>query len=288
MITEGTSDILYHMTGKEAASKILKSGNFILMPSFSTGGEQEYEEKNKIFFMSMARNKTSSYFEVFPEAPVLFVMDGRKLKQKYRIKPIDFFADLSDGAYAGQPSERSTGYSEMEDRLISSDNLLNVKKYVTSIHTILPTESLSSIMYSFLIWKHAKKLGIPLYFYENYKKMIAGRNPVKFDYNNYSIKLKNSTEPLVDKFIHRQLKPYRELLLVKNYNQLSVEATQLLTAFSKNYTSSIDNMKKFIEKAIKPNPIEVRKFLSLLKHNKFNSYDEYVDFVLLRFEDNLP
>jgi hypothetical protein len=287
MITEGTSDILFHMTDKESASKILKSGNFILMPSFDVGGEQDYQEGNKVFYMSMARSKTSSYFEVFPESPVLFVMDGRKLKQNYRIKPIDFFSDLSDGVYAGQPSERSTGYSEMEDRLISSDNLLNVKKYVTSIHTIIPSKATSSIFHSFLIWKYGKKLGIPVYFYENYKKLIMGKNPSNYDYKLYSKQLKNKTGHFVDKIIHRQLKPHRELILAKKYDNLSIEAKHLLQAFYKNPSESKSDMTNFIKRAIKSNPSEVRKFINLLKQNKFNTYDDYIDFVILRFEDNL-
>lgn len=288
MITEGTSDILYHMTDKEAATKILKSGNFILMPSFY-GPEKEYEEKNKVYFMSLARNKSSSYFEVFPESPVLFVLDGRKLKQNHRVKPIDFFSDLSDGVYAGQASERSTGYSEMEDRLLSSDNLLKVKKYVKEIHTILPNKVSSNMLYAFLIWKHGKKLGIPVYFYENYKKMIAGRNPIEFDYKTISVMLKDryGSKQQVDKVIHRQLKPYRELLLVKSYDHMSTEAVNLLTTFYKNPEQSLKDMERFISKAIKSNPTEVKKFFDLITKNRFKSLEEYIDFVILRFEDNL-
>jgi hypothetical protein len=286
MITEGTSDILFHMTDKEAAAKILKSGNFILMPSFS-GPEKEYEEKNKIYYMSMARSKTSSYFEVFPESPVLFVMNGRALKQKHRIKPIEFFSDLSDGVYAGQPSERSSGYSEMEDRLISTDNQLNVKKYVTSIHTVLPPQASSKMLYAFLIWKYGKKLGIPVYFYEDYKKMIVGKKPIPFDYKQYGSQLKDKMKPILSNVANRQLKPYRELLLVKNYNQLSIEAKHILTSFQKNTMSAIDDMEKFIGKAIKVVPEEVRKFFDVITKNRFKTYDDYVEFVLLRFGDHL-
>jgi hypothetical protein len=279
MITEGTSDILYHMTDKEAAAKILKSGNFVLMPSF-IGPEKEYQEKNKIYYMSLARNKSSSYFEVFPSAPVLFVFDARKLQNNYRIKPIDFFSSDYDPDLPF-PSERASGYSEMEDRLISPTNQLNVKKYVTSIHTIIPPKEKFSMAYSFMIWKYGKKLGIPVFFYEDYKKMIAGRKPVPFDYKKY-YKILN---PMVTKTF-RSLKPYRELLLAKNYDQLSDEAKNILKDL-KNNPNAIDNIEKFIGQFYKTNPSEIKKFFDLLLKNRFRTLDEYLEFVLLRFEDQI-
>jgi hypothetical protein len=281
MITEGTSDILYHMTDKDSAAKILKSGNFILLPSF-IGPEKEYQEKNKIYYMSLARNKSSSYFGLFPGAPVLFVFDARKLQNNYRIKPIDFFSSDYDHDLSIS-SERASGYSEMEDRLISPTNHLNVKKYVTSIHTILPPKEKFSMAYSFMIWKYGKKMGIPVYFYENYKKMIAGRNPVPFDYRKYSKILKDN--PIVTKTF-RVLKPYRELLLAKNYNQLSDEAKNILKDL-KNNPTAIDNIENFIRKFYKTNPSEIKKFFDLLLKNRFKSLDEYLEFVLLRFEDQI-
>jgi hypothetical protein len=283
IIAEGSSDILYHMTDKRAAVKILKNNKFILMPAF-VGPEKEYSEKNKIYYMSMARSKSSSYFEVFGESPVLFVMNGRKLKQQYRIKPIDFFSDLSDGVYSGQPSERSTGYSEMEDRLISKTNTLNTKQYVTEIHTILPSEKSPNLLYAFLIWKYGKKLGIPVFFYDNYKNMMMSRNSIKFDYKKYANILKIKTEPVVQKMVHRQFKPYRELLLVKRYNQLSEEAKNLLKSFHSDQSSAINKMERFVKKYSKTAPSELKEFYDLLIKNRFKTYEDYIDFVLMRFD----
>lgn len=287
IINEGTSDILYHMTPAKSAIQILKSGNFVLMPAFS-GPEKAYVEKNKLYYMSFARNKSSSYFDMFPNEPVLFVFDGRKIKQNYRIKPIDFFSGIDDGKTDTYRTDRSLGYSEMEDRLISSNNTLNVKDYVSEIHTILPQlNDLSSTIFStFLVWKYAKKLRIPIYFYDTLKDMLMAKNPKNFDYKKYSDIIKSKIEKM-PKESYRFLKPYRELLLVKTYDQLSEEAKNLLKALQNNKKIEIYKLESLISRFAKSNPTEIKNFFDLIRKNKFANFDSFFDFALLRFEDQL-
>ena len=119
LITENLSDIVWHYTDHPLS--ILKSNKF----SLSTETGSDVTKGGKAFFMSTARSKLGSYSE--SPSGVIFKLDGRKLNQKYKGRPYDYWGG------AGLKN-REEGKSEMEDRLYSDDPIIeNADSYILEI-----------------------------------------------------------------------------------------------------------------------------------------------------------
>lgn len=125
ILIEGLSDILYNKTNIDNAYQILKSDKFKLSVTSGTPSDQH---GSKLYFFSMARNLSSSYFNVH-EFSVIFKLDGRKLKQNYKGRPVGYW-DM-----------KKTGRNEEEDRIVTDEPYIkNATKYIDELHILLPTK----------------------------------------------------------------------------------------------------------------------------------------------------
>ena len=125
LLMEGISDIVYHKTYIHSAYEILKNDEFKLS---STVGSRADQYGDKLYFLSTARNLSSRYFNV-GEFTVLFKLDGRKLGQKYKGFPIEYWG------------LRQKGNSEEEDRIVTDDPYIkNATKYIDELHVLLPSK----------------------------------------------------------------------------------------------------------------------------------------------------
>lgn len=125
LLMEGISDIVYHKTYIHSAYEILKNDEFKLS---STAGSIADKRGDKLYFFSTARNLSSSYFSV-GEFTVLFKLDGRKLGQKYKGFPVEYWG------------LRQKGTSEEEDRIVTDDPYIkNATKYIDELHILLPSK----------------------------------------------------------------------------------------------------------------------------------------------------
>jgi len=114
------------------AVEILQSNYFTLSTQYRSGkivfGKAKPEYR---YFMSTARNPSSSYFNLY-EVPVIFELDASRLSDKgYPIKPIHDFIELDcrDG------DDQDIGRFELEDRILSkTPEIPNAKSFIKAIH----------------------------------------------------------------------------------------------------------------------------------------------------------
>jgi len=127
-ITEGASAVLYHKTGIYPALEIIKSGEFKLTSAIGNDTEMQYAPKGHPYYLSTTRTKVGDYHRWVGNSAVMFVLDGNKIGQNYKVKPIDYW-------------ERSWQHSpdrtrESEDRIFSRDNTLSTD-CVREVHVLL-------------------------------------------------------------------------------------------------------------------------------------------------------
>lgn len=125
IICEGLSDKLYHFSPFDAAAKIITSNTLT-----SKSGE-----------ISFSRTVHGSYQRDYRFVGVIFCVDGRKLKQKYKGAPVgaeNFTYDEEDY----DPDDRSTwefmGKSGQAEDRINASSIENFMSYVTGVLVYCP------------------------------------------------------------------------------------------------------------------------------------------------------
>ena len=158
ILKESLSDIAYHFTYKMYLIPILKNNE--IMFSTALGGVSDLKiNRGKYNYLSTTRSKNSG----FKRGNVKIVLDGRKLNQKYKSIPVDYWGVGPKGL-------------EQEDRLISDKiSIPNFSKYIIAIHVIASSvydDEAQTIM------KLCKEMNIPLFFYENEKDWLNQKNSI--------------------------------------------------------------------------------------------------------------
>jgi len=125
-ITEGLTDIVYHGTSIDSMYQILSSNR--VMTSVAAGvGADAGINKGRFFFFSTARS-INTFREGFgiAEWSGIFVLDGRKLGQKYKAAAVDYWGPGFNA-------------DETEDRLVTDDPYIeNFSKYIKEVRLNLP------------------------------------------------------------------------------------------------------------------------------------------------------
>jgi len=159
-ITEGASDILYHKTGIDAALDILKSGEFKLTSSIGSDVEASMAIKGMPYFLSTTRTKVGDYHRYVGDSAAMFVLDGRKIGNNFKVEPVDYW----DRMWLHN-RERTR---ESEDRIYSKTNTMSTE-YVTELHVLLQSQrdNRSEVARQLLI--ASKTRGIKTYLYNDEK-----------------------------------------------------------------------------------------------------------------------
>ena len=157
---------LYHMRSANEARQALTTGVFRL--NTLHGVEANIHKKAGLstvkFFMSLTRNKHNDFFRGATKdgkvTSVVYELDGNKLGTKYRISPIAYY-DLH-----ARPDK-----NEMEERLLSSTETIQVKPYLQRIAVIIGSdgEDYSTLIEELLNW------GVPVLAYASLKAYLANR-----------------------------------------------------------------------------------------------------------------
>ena len=145
-LEEGRDAPLYHGTSRGKADLIIKDNILRDYTHQMIGGK-------RIYGVSLTRN--FDFASVFRSTMAVFELDQRKLAQRYKIQPYDwYFRD-------GSPSEkRRTTKIEYEEFLAGT--IMNLNKYITKIH-IYENESetdnqdMSELLNHPLLWDHQHK-----------------------------------------------------------------------------------------------------------------------------------
>ena len=122
IITEGRDAPLYHATSVKAALSILRAG--------ALGNPDERLTDDGHPKVSMTRDERLRYYA---GAPVQFVMDQRRLAQRYKIKPFDFFSGRERAVPRRQHLARNPGSGKWDWEHTPSSHEAEEIVYASSI-----------------------------------------------------------------------------------------------------------------------------------------------------------
>lgn len=165
----GGTDILYHITGLRAASQIVTTNKFHMKPNEGTDAEAGLSKA--AYYLSTTRTKIGSYSRqsIF-QYSVVFVLDGRKIGQRYKIQPVDYWETLKEA----EPYNTDNAYHSRRDRNESEDRILSTRPtipallFIKEIHACVNDKT----HLLFVLKKAALLHKIPIWFYEEPKDLL--------------------------------------------------------------------------------------------------------------------
>ncbi len=159
-LIEGATDVLYHKTSVNGALDILRSGEFKLSSSIGNDVEASMAVKGMPYYLSTTRSKVGDYHRYIGDSAAMFVLDGRRIGSKYKVKPVDYWERM----WLHNP-ERTR---ESEDRIYSKSNTMSVDS-VVELHVLLKEQNdiRSEVVRQLLI--ASKTSGIKTYLYNDEK-----------------------------------------------------------------------------------------------------------------------
>lgn len=167
LIKEGASSVLYHFTNVRNLINILSTNTFNLTTNIGTTSDKIGADKS--YYMSFTRTKSviQGYGRGFRfNGAVRIKLDGQKLSQNYKIKPVDYWQYPKTLYIMKQLSG-----DEMEDRLVTDkDEIVNANKYIISIDILITKDNTVNQKLIDL----AKDLNIQLYFFNDEKDFASG------------------------------------------------------------------------------------------------------------------
>lgn len=243
LILEGISDILYHYTYISNLISILKLNKFATSSNLGSTADAN-RDKGKFFFFSTSRSKGMSGYGGRHGSNAVFVLDGRKLQQTFKGKPMDYWNwSTKSSDYKDKNSYRDALLSkELEDRIITDKPFIEPANiYIKEIHIKIYSEHTDKEEVQ-EIQTLAGQYNIPVYFYiddqayalQNKSKAIpADKLDVQDKLNKYESNRGNDTRDFLN------IAPY---ILLKN-NSIGIQ--DALKALLMNYlkTSKYDNGK---------------------------------------------
>jgi hypothetical protein len=167
-LNEGLSDILYHFTYIRNLVNILKQNEFHASTNIGSPSDLN-TSRGKFFFFSATRSRGGEgKVAGYGRSPVKIVLDGKKLNQRYKGFPVDYWqysskeSDWSDKAdYINALKSK-----ELEDRIVlDKPTIPNASDYIIEIHVSIESggkmykDELDELM------SYVKKNNIPIYFY---------------------------------------------------------------------------------------------------------------------------
>jgi hypothetical protein len=203
---------------------VLKNDEIMFSPAL--GGSADLNiNRGKYNYLSTTRSKNSGFLR----GDVKIVLDGRKLNQKYKSIPVDYWGIGPKG-------------SEQEDRLISDETSIpNFSKYIIAIHVWVSEDDKNAQR----LMKLCREMNIPIFFYKDRKDWLNEKNRIElspidveddeydffnknFDYNFASFIAYNNPyghEKIVEYLKDDELiKKFEEVLKERTYNNYNYRA----------------------------------------------------------------
>ena len=171
ILLEALTDVVYHFTHPKNLYKILENNEFFLSTALFDTDDVKVN-KGRYSYMSLSRTRNNPNFLM--DAKI--VLDGRKLNQKYKSIPVDYFKNGPKGF-------------EQEDRIISDEtHIPNFSKYILSIHINASRGDVPNLNEMIQI---CNDRNIPIYVYDSVKNFLNQRNPIDPSTINDSIVMFN-------------------------------------------------------------------------------------------------
>lgn len=153
---------VFHYTNFNSFLNIILSNTFQTSPVISTQSEEPLS-KGYLYYFSTSRTPTNAYTETLSALGVILKLDGRKLAQKYKAHPIDYWGESF--------REAKKGLYEQEDRLLlNKSEIPNAISYILEVRIYNPETTKLSQARRDKTFKAIRKLkdrNIPVYIYSD-------------------------------------------------------------------------------------------------------------------------
>lgn len=147
-------ETLYHFTKTYHAVKIVKDNKFHL--SMAEAAESDLAiNKGKLFYLSLTRTRNNAFAN--KEHGVMFEMDGRALKSRYKLTQVDYWGDPK--------------YSEAEERLLSDKPVIPASPFIVAVHVNLGANDDGHYLRNLIIACNQRKISV--FIYDNVKDMLS-------------------------------------------------------------------------------------------------------------------
>ena len=218
-IFESATDEVYHYTSVHNAADVMQSGLFKLARSTGNKSEEQYAPPGYDYFFSTTRSKVGDYHRFVGGGAVMFVIDGRWLSQRYRVKPIDYW----ERSWLGVPDRTR----ESEDRVFSKSPAIPID-CVTEIHVLLKERDEWKSPMARGILLAGKKRGLPTYLYDNEQawRLQDTRRAIPIEKTVTNIGGKLPTKTMYRPSTN-YLEPWVELIYKKSKAELTPAAEKL-------------------------------------------------------------
>jgi len=275
-LDEGATSVLYHYTSPMPALRIMKGGEFELTSSVGSPQEAKIAPPGYPYFMSTTRSKVGDYHARTPGShAVMFVLDGNKLSQHYKVKPVDYW----EGMWQRDNSNERT--REAEDRVYSKTPTIPTEGVIKEIHQLVSDQDdfRSPVIRQMAII--AKTQGIPIYFYADKQGWLLQAPNRRFNVSQLPSRFKGQPKKSMA-YRSRRITPLEqwvELLYKKNKSELSQEASHLrhnLVYYGSRYPEEDNNLRIDLANARKPNDPErglADRIIQFLRKNNMSTVD---------------
>ena len=167
-LVESLSSIVYHYTGLLNGFNILKNNKLLLQSVL--GGNSDNYGNGKMYYLSTTRQRSNtSGYRKNTTGVVRLELDGNKLNQRYKGKPIDYWGK----------NFRNSDNFEMEDRLLSNEpEIYPASDYIKRVDIFINPNNEVQVKYAKNI------LSILSSFYENKTFVYDNANDFNRQSNN--------------------------------------------------------------------------------------------------------
>ena len=259
LINEGSSDILYHYVDPTYILEIIENNRLNTIAAM--GSDTDYKlNKNKFYYLSTTRSRSSGYRKSHGK----IVLDGRKLKQRYAITPVDYWNLPKSDNQDKSSYVNSIDSLEQEDRIITDiPSIPNAMKYILEVHIYVgenPTNLVKKIV------SLCKKVGIPIFLYNKLQNFYSQRNPIEYK-GTYTSDLDDT---LISKYVY-YTHPFEQIAYLLSYNDDDLYET--ITQYVQNmngFENFDDGFEKFKDKYFKKDSLYLDQLPKFIKSQIFN------------------
>ena len=274
-LEEGATSVLYHYTSVRPALKILQTGEFELTSSYGNKSEENITPHGYPYYMSTTRSKVGDYHVRYPGShAVMFVLDGNKIAQRYKVKPVDYWERM----WASDTSNQRT--RESEDRVYSKTPTIPADS-IKEIHQLVKTqdENRGPVIRNMAIL--AKKKGIPIFFYTDEDSWVLQDKRKAVPVSQLTAELGGQMPNAYHRPSRRisSLEQWLELIKKTDKSQLTPEADKLrynIVYYGSRYPEEDQNLGVDLHNARKPGEpdrVIATKLVDYLRRNNMSTAD---------------
>jgi len=184
-VVSGLSPVLYHATTYIKAYNIIKGNKFRLSTYLGSSSDNPGNMKG-LYYLSTSRIKYGGYSRYLSDQQATFVLDGRKLSQRYKGRSIHYWGDM---ARVENVLDKITDEDqflknvENEDTLYSHHPFIKpATNYIKELHILVPEKEY--LKKALELYRVAKNKKIPVYVYDNKNNYITQNKHKALDVKN--------------------------------------------------------------------------------------------------------